>query len=245
MNKKFLFIPALAIMFNMYATSQNSVKQELYQAFLHNDTKKWEQTTKNFEKKANLNNTSDLLNLIHCYYGSVSVLIDKKENQKAAENIKHAEALIDKVLKTNPNNAEALNYKGVFLSYHIAMNKIKATTLGKQSLALINKAYALAPNNTQILFDKGNALYYTPKMFGGDKKEALTFYQKAIKIIETRKETNQNWVYIQLLFQNARSNELINNMQAAEAGYKKALKAEPNFKLVRDKYYPEFLKKTS
>lgn len=245
MHKKFLLISILTIMFSMFAVSQSAMKQELYQAFLHNDVKKWEQTTKNFEKKVNLNNTSDLLNLIHCYYGYVSVLIDKKEYQEAAENIKHAEELIDRVLKTHPNNAEALNYNGVFLSYHIAMNKIKATTLGKQSLALINKAYALAPNNTQILFDKGNALYYTPKMFGGDKKGALTFYKKAIKIIETRKETKQNWVYIQLLFLEARSNELTNNMQAAEVAYKKVLRVEPNFKLVRDKYYPEFLKKTS
>ena len=50
-------------------------------------------------------------------------------------------------------------------------------------------------------------------------------------------------MYLQLLFLEAHCNELLGNTDLARKGYEKALKTEPNFKLVRDKYYPDFLKK--
>ena len=242
---KFIKIYTLVItlFFTHFLSAQTALQKELYQAFLYNDAAKWEKATYNYEKKADLNKTADLLQLIHCYYGFVSVLIDKKQDAKAAENIKKADVYIQKVLKSDPDNALATNYKGVFLSYYVSMNKMKAATMGKQIMNNINKAYNLAPNDVQILFDKGNSLYYPPKMFGGDKKEALRYFQKAISIIEKQKNTNQNWLYVQLLFLEARCNELLGNKELAKKGYEKTLKIEPNFKLVRDKYYAELMKK--
>lgn len=243
MNFKKTLILNFSLLISFLGHGQSQLQKELYQAFLHNDAIKWEKTTIRFEKTADLNKTADLLQLIHCYYGYISVLIDKKQDKKAEENIKKAEGYINKVLKSNPNNALALNYKGVFISYYVSLNKIKAPTLGSQILNNLNKAYQIDPNNVQILFDKGNAYYYPPKMFGGDKHEALKFFQKAIAIIEKQKNTEQNWIYVQLLFLEARCNELLGNLNTAKLAYEKTLNVEPNFKLIRDKYLPGLLKK--
>lgn len=194
------------------------------------------------EQNTNFNKTADLLQLIHCYYGWTSELLDSKQYKKAEINIVKAEKWIDKILAKEPNNALAVNYKGVFISYRIPYNKTKAMTLGKQSKQLIKKALALNPNNVQILFDNGNAYYYPPKLFGGNKKTALGYYQKAISILEKQKKTNGNWMYVQLLMLEARCNDLLGNLEAAKKGYEKTLRAEPNFKIVRDKYYPELQK---
>ncbi len=233
MNNLKTLLLTVSLLFTGIVFGQTALQKELYQAFLYNDVSKWETATLNYEKRANLNNNSDLLELIHCYYGYVSVLIDKKQNTKATNAIKKAETYIEKVLKSDPNNALATNYKGIFISYHVSLNKVKAATMGKQILDLLDKAYKLNPNDVQILFDKGNSLYYRPKVFGGDKKEALKYFQKAISIIEKQKNTNENWMYVQMLFLEARCHELLGNEDLAKKGYEKTLKIEPRFKLTK------------
>ena len=243
MHLKKSILICFSLVVSFWSFGQSALQKELYQAFLHNDATRWENATFSFEKKADLNKTADLLQLIHCYYGYVSVLIGKKQDKKADENIKKAEVYISKVLKSEPDNALGINYKGIFQSYYVSLNKMKAATMGKQIMSNINKAYSLDPSNVQILFDKGNSLYYPPKMLGGDKKEALRIFQKAITILEKQKNTEQNWMYVQMLFLEAHCNELLGDLAMAKKGYEKTLRVEPNFKLVRDKYYPELQKK--
>lgn len=233
----------IACSVSLFSHGQGNLQKDLYQAFLLNDAAKWEKVTYNYEKNADLSSNVDLLKLIHCYYGYISVLIDKDQDKKATENLKKAETYIDKILKEEPNNAAALNYKGVFISYYVSMNKMKAPALGNQILTNLNKAYKLDPNNVQILFDRGNSLFYPPKMFGGNKTEALKYYQKAISIIEKQNNTRENWIYVQLLFQVGRCHELTGNLELAKKEYEKTLKIEPNLKLLRDKYYPGLLNK--
>ena len=43
----------------------------------------------------------------------------------------------------------------------------------------MEKAKSLQPNNPRIYYLKGNSIYYTPKMFGGGAKNALTYFEKA------------------------------------------------------------------
>lgn len=233
----------ISLLLTNIVIGQNYFQQEIYQAFLNRDIKKWEAVSLKVEKSTDFSKTADLLKLIHCYYGWTSELIDAKQYQKAEANIVKAENWIESILAKEPSNAVATNYKGVFISYRLSYNKSKALTIGKQSLQLIKKAHTLDPNNVQVLFDNGNAFYYPPKVFGGNKKTALGYYQKAISILERQKNTNGNWMYVQLLMLEARCNDLLGNMAAAKTGYEKTLKVEPNFKVVRDTFYPELLKK--
>lgn len=233
----------ISILFSTITFGQSIFQQEIYQAFLSRDVKKWEAVTTKIEKATDLNKTSELLYLINSYYGWTSELIDAKLYQKAEENNAKVEKWIDNILEKEPNNALATNYKGVFISYRLSYNKTKVVSIGKQSLQLIKKAHSLDPNNAQILFDNGNAYYYPPKMLGGDKKVALKHYQKAITILEKQKNTRNNWIYVQLLMLEARCNDLLGNLTEAKKGYEKTLQIEPNFKIVRDKYYPELQKK--
>lgn len=245
MRKYNYILLIFSILFSSHTFAQNSFQQELYQAFLNRDIAKWETISLKTEKNADLTKTADLLKLIHCYYGWTSELVDAKQYQKAEANIVKAEKWIEKVLEKEPNNAAATCYKGVFLSYRLSYNKSKALTIGKQSLQLIKKAYTLDPNNVQVLFDNGNAFYYPPKIVGGDKKVALGYFQKAISILEKQKNTNGNWMYVQMLMLEARCNDLLGNLENAKKGYEKTLRVEPNFKIVKDKFYPELLKKMS
>ncbi|NLO70256.1 MAG: hypothetical protein GX102_04800 [Porphyromonadaceae bacterium] len=243
MIKNIYILLIFSILFSIKILSQNSQQQEIYQAFISRSIPKWEAATLKLEKNTDINNTAELLNLIHCYYGWTSEFIDKKMYKNAEANIVKVENWIEKILAKDPNNALAINFKGVFISYRLAFEKSKVFTLGKQSLQLIKKAHTLDPTNVQVLFDNGNAYYYPPKIFGGDKKTALMHYQKAISILERQNNTSYNWVYVQMLMLAARCNDLLGNTNEAKKGYEKTLRIEPNFKIVKEKYYPEILRK--
>ncbi len=241
MKIRYLIYIVIALLLPYNTFSQNTIKNQIYQAFIRNDLKLWKSSIKTFEKTVNFKNTKELLTLINYYYGYTADLIMADEDDQAEDCIDKAENYIERLLKIAPQNAEAINYKGAFMSYQIALSKLKAITLGKSSSKHIHKAYKLSPNNVQILFDKGNALFYPPKIFGGNKKEALKYFQKAIAILEKNKNTEQNWVYMKLLLLEARCYEEIDQAIKAKKLYQKILKIEPNFKIVKEKYYPELL----
>ena len=192
--KTYLALKTLSV-FLLYAShlhGQTTIEKLKYDAYIQRDYVKWQKAVKYIEQNTNLSETENLQELIHCYYGLTSALIAKKMRNEAADAIKKGESLVETLLKKEPNNPLALNYKGVFIGYEIALNKMKAFTLGKSGINYINKAFQADPNNPQILFDKGNSLYYPPKFFGGNKKEALKYYQKAINILEKQNKTQNS-----------------------------------------------------
>lgn len=230
-------IIAFLMLFTAHMHSQ-SVDKLKYEAFLNRDNSKWVAAIRIMEK-SDLTKTANMQELIHCYYAYTSNLIAKKMRDDAENTIDKSNELIDKLLKKEPNNALALNYKGVFMGYEIALNKMKAFTLGRSCSNHLNKALQLDPNNPQILFDKGNSLYYPPRIFGGNKSEALKYFQKAIAIYEKQNKILNNWTYIQLLVVEGHSYELLEEDKLAERSYMKILKIAPDFHTVKNDLYPK------
>lgn len=224
------------------STIQSQTVEKLtYQAFITSDYTKWQQAVNYIKNNTDLKQTSNVEKLIHCYYALASAFIAKKQKAEAEKTVDIGESLVDRLLEKDPNNAIALCYKGDFLGYRIALNKAKAVTLGNKSKNYLQKALKLSPNNPQILFDNGNLLYYPPKMFGGDKAQALRYYQKAIAIYERQGDTKDNWVYVQLLVVQGHSYELLGNDKKAEASYLKVLRIAPNLRIVKYNLYPNLI----
>ena len=230
MTIRIVFVLLLTLSVTLQTTAQSvSLRSQTYNAYLSADPAKWEALTAAYENKARHNVLGDLLQLVHCYYGYTMLLVEKKQDDKAAKCIEKAESYIDKILASFPNNALALDYKGVFISYRISLNKLKAPLLGKKSRQAIARALELE--------------FYPPSLFGGNKKEALVYYKKAISIIEQKHDTDQNWIYLKMLLNEARYYESEDNLTQAKRVYEKILNIEPSFRLVKDKLYPELLKK--
>lgn len=213
--------------------AQSALQQQRYRAFVANSVKQWKAVATASAKQVKENDKASLLEAIESYYGYTSLLIENKQKTDAKKAIEEAEVYVDKLLKLDANNPEGLNYKGAFLSFQITLNKLSGIKLGKESMAYIDKAYKLSPTNVQVLLDKGNALYFPPELFGGDKAKALGFYQKAIAQIERTNSTKNNWRYLRLLYLEGKCHEAMGNNTKANQSYQKALKVEPNFSLLK------------
>lgn len=238
------FITILVLLALTTALSGESpYKKVIYSAFITHDMAKWEKEIGIMEATNSINSVDQKLELIDYYYGYIGWLIGQKKYKQAEKMIPRAEALINQVIKVSQKNATAYSYKGSFLGFKVGIDKYKSIFLGPESKKDINKALALDPQNIQANIDKGNLLFYEPCLFGGDKKEALNYFLKGVKLMEMNKETNENWAYLNLLTIIADAYEKTDRLEEAKLTYEKIIRIEPEIKWVINDLYPSLLAK--
>jgi len=238
-NKLFITLFLFTLAPEIFAESP--YKKTIYTTFINREMYKWGSIIHATEAGKPLTTVDQKLELVNLYYGYIGHLLGKKQYDTAEDMIGRGEKLINQILKASPKNATAYAYKGSFLGFRMAISKFRTFALGRESIADINKAYRLDPQNIQAIIDKGNFLYYTPKLFGGDKEEALKFYLKGSLILEKNKDTIQNWVYLNLLTSIALAYDKTDNPRDAKLTYQKILRKEPNYKWVKEVLYPRIL----
>jgi len=242
LNKLVITLFLLTLIPDVY--SESPYKKTFYNNFINREMYKWGNVIHTIEAGKPLVTVDQKLEMINYYYGYTGYLTGRKQYDLAAPMINKAEKLIHQVLQVSPKNATAFAFKGSFLGFRMAMSRIKTFTLSRESLSDINKAYDLDPHNVQALIDMGNILYYSPRLFGGDKEEALTYYVKGIHILEKNRDTDQNWVYLNLLTTVALAYDKTGRTEEARQTCVKILRNEPNYRYVKEVLYPGILTKT-
>lgn len=177
----------------------------------------------------------ETIELLRYYYGYSAYLIGMKNKKGAKVYVNKGDKLIKQLLKEEPNNATIMAFKGSFTGLKVVLNKIRIITLGPESIRCINRAYKADPEDIQAITDKANLLYFTPGLFGGDKKESFVFFEKAINKIETEQNTEHSWFYLALLSLLAEHYEKEGYHDKALATQQKVLSIEPNLQWLKEK----------
>jgi tetratricopeptide (TPR) repeat protein len=133
------------------------------------------------------------IELVKAMYGLVGYEIGSKNKDLARVYVNKADVYLDKLLKDYPQNAQIHSLAGAFYGYKISLSFYMAPFYGPKSLSQINKAIELDPNEPAGYIEKGNSLQYRPAALGGDKKEALALYRKALKLMENRNDLSCSW----------------------------------------------------
>ena len=238
-----LFITIVLISLHSVIYAESPYRKVIYNSFVNRQMYKWEAVLRTMDAVNEPTSIEQKLEHIDYYYGYIAHLIGKKQFNEADEELIKANRLVDNLIKISPKNATAYAYKGAFIGLKIATNRLKSVYLKPESNAYINKALELDPQNSQAHIDKGNMLFYAPRIIGGDKKNALNYYLRAMQLIEKNKDTNQNWRYLNLLTIIGIAYEKIDMLAEAKLAYEKALRKEPNYKWVKDDLYPNLLAK--
>ena len=117
------------------------------------------------------------------YYAAWSVAIisfqePNKDNKDLMLN--EADAFFKKIESLDSTNDEVAVLGGLVAQARLSV--APASRHGKYG-AIANAYFATAkklnPNNPRIYYLQGNALFYTPKLFGGGAEKALQLYKKA------------------------------------------------------------------
>jgi len=211
---------------------------QIYESFIQGNMDKWASIIKEMESDKTLKSVDQKLELAGYYYGIIGYIFGKKNKDKANDYIEKGDALIDQVLNVSPGNVSANAYKGAFVSYRIVMNRYKVLALGPKSLYYLDKAYKLDSQNTLAIVSKANALFYAPKMFGGDKDEAVKFYLRSLSLMERTNKSDNNWFYFSVLVTLAHAYKYMGQFEKAKQVYEKALQKEPDFLWVKKDLLP-------
>jgi len=223
--------------------SQSSYRDSIYKAYSRGKMDKWLEIMQDCEKNVDQNRVEDKLELISYYYGYTAWLIGAEKYDTAEDYIDKSEELIDKLLEESPEDATLLAYKGAYIAFKIGISNLKAIFLGSKSMKYINKSIELDPDNIQGNIEKGNSMYYRPSAFGGDKTEAIDYYERAIEGFEKQGLVVNNWMYINTMTALGQAYEATDQIQSAKLCYEKIIRIFPNFMWVEDELYPDLLKR--
>ena len=217
------------------------LKHELmFQAYLSGDLTYWGDALTSTESN---DMPLDVLRQVTNYeYGYIAWCMDKKNTNEAKKNLEKFAQHIDRLEVLGEKQSTILVYRSAFNAYSLFFNKWKMATYASNAINYTNKAVEQDGNNPLALSLKGNVEFFTPKMFGGSKKTALEFYEKAITAFENQKAIENNWNYIATMLCYAQAFEKLGETEKAIEVCQKILKIAPTFVYVRDVYYPQLLK---
>lgn len=246
-GKKHLLVSVLIVtglfLYIHTAYGQNTVKEEIYEAYARGKMDKWYTVMKQFEAGMNKSSRKDVLDLVSYYYGYTGWLISVDKYDLAEDYIDKTVDILDGMLKKNPDDATVLAFKGAFLAYDIGMYSYKVIYLGRKSMGYIDKALEIDPENVQANTEKGNSLYYCPPTFGGSKEEAIQYYRKAARRMEKLNLVEDNWMYLNVMTALGMAYEATDQIHNAKLCYEKILRVKPNFMWVGEELYPDMIKR--
>jgi len=166
------------------------------------------------------------------------------------------EQLFEQYYETALKNAKILTdekefaAEGKTLSASVYMMKIanspmSAITLSSKIHSLLDEAEKIKPEFPRIYLIRGMMKFNTPGIFGGSYEVALKNFSKSISLYEKQNEdtTSSDWGYLEALTWAGRSQEKLENFEAAIFSYKKVLSVEPDFGWVKYSLLPKLEEK--
>jgi len=225
----------------LFASGQvhGDYNKRLYQSYVQDQMHLWKGIISEMTLEYQTSHDKALLyDLCFAYYGYIGYLISQ-ENEKAAKNeledaIKKTEEL-DKALN---GRHDVLALQGALLGYRLILNKFTTMYLGPRAKKYIYTAYESSDNCFNCNIEMGNMKFYTPKFLGGSKTEAVQYYEKAVKILETSLlKADHNWIYMNTVLLLANAYKETGRQEPACSLYSQLLEYEPAADWIRNDLY--------
>lgn len=210
----------------------------IYNAFIRGDMVLWRNTMLELEQKKD--KTIPLWEeLISYQYGYIGYCIGVGQHQEAGIYVDK----MDKILKNTRILQHGLreSYRSAWYGFKIGLNKVKAPFLGPKSIELSKKAMNEYPDCYLGYVQMGNYLLHTPALFGGDKAQALLYFNKGLRLLAA-KQPSRNWDYLNLLTLVARAKYESGDQKGAIQLLTKILQIEPKFSWVSQEILPAYKK---
>jgi hypothetical protein len=179
--KKVLIIVSLVV--NSVCSYAQSIEEQLTQVYVMMDTAKTVPTitevASQFELIAMMNPESYAAN----YYATVSKALlsyTGKDQKLRDELVDMANQFYEKAKAIEPSNQENFILGALLANARLSVDGgSRWKEQGEIFEKNLTSARSINPNNPRIAHLKGVAVYFTPKMFGGGKKNALEYLLKS------------------------------------------------------------------
>ncbi len=219
--------------------------ERIYEAYITGEMGDWHRAMGAMEQVWESTGSYEMLyDLVVAQYGYIAWLISQEQDKEAREYVKRTEEYLEIILERSPGNARAHALLGAIYGYKIGLSAYKAVVYGRRSFSENNLAHELDSRDPQVWMEKGNIELYKPVIFGSSSVEAARIYRKSVELYESDPEgLENNWLYLNTLRSLADAYIASEMYREANTVYLKMLRVEPRLKWLREKVYPEFLKR--
>jgi hypothetical protein len=124
-------------------------------------------------------------------YSKAMVSYVEKDSKRRDQLLDAADMFYSKVKQIEPSNQETYILGALLANARLSVDGgSRWKVQGEVFEANLASARAINPSNPRINYLKGVAVFHTPKMFGGGKKNALEYLQKAEEQFAQEKESS-------------------------------------------------------
>ncbi|MCW0483218.1 tetratricopeptide repeat protein [Gaoshiqia sediminis] len=180
-HKYLKLLTVILVMLNFVAPAQNlkDYRCRYFHAYLEGDMEPWLEWAEEIE--ANHPKELDwMLVALQARYGLIGYYFGTNQKSKIKNVLQDARSKLDPLLEKHPQDARLYSLKAAFQAFEIGLTMYKAPFLGPKVESAIQRAISLNPEEPTAWLEEGNSLYNRPALFGGDKKQAILAYKKAL-----------------------------------------------------------------
>lgn len=239
-------LTALMLVFAQWAFAQEEAERKLYEAYLSGSKTFWvegvQMSRKNYESKRK---NEQLFDLAIAQYGLLNSTMKDKDEEMFDNYVDATEDHLEQLTKHHDTRGEAKALLSAVYGLKMAYSPWKGIYLGSKSSSLMDEALQESPESPLVWKLYANSKLFTPETWGGDKREALEAYKKAIYLYEKRSTTTENWLYLDTLAWLGMAYEKNGDVRAAIETYEKALSTEPDFMWVKNVLLPKAQQKAN
>jgi tetratricopeptide (TPR) repeat protein len=242
MERPKYFVIVLLLLIAEITVAIGPYKIEVYNAYIGNRMDRWKAIIDKMDQEKT-SETEFLLELINYQYGYIGWCIGNNHIRAAEKYLELAENNLERLEALNAGASITHAYKSAFYGFKIGLSRMRAPFFGPRSVRHARLAMEHDNRNPMGYIQYGNSQFYMPAVFGGSKKEAIVYFQKAQDLMEQDGDIKHDWNYLSLLTLIAQSFEEMKEHDRAKEYYEKILEIEPQFLWVKNELYPEFLQK--
>ena len=239
MKRIVLIAVLLTLLLHLKGQGTEVYNKRLYQSYIYDKMYLWKGIIGEMNREYNTKEDPALLyDLCFTYYGYIGYLISQEEEKVAKTFLAEAMKRTDELEKALEGRPDVLALQGALIGYRLVLNKFTSMFQGPKALKYIHTAYESADTCFNCNVEMGNMKFYTPKILGGDKTEAIRYYKKAVDLLEISKlKTDHNWIYMNTVLLLANAYKETGQEDLACLLYKRMLEYEPAADWIRKDLY--------
>lgn len=249
-NTKKILCTIITCLVFVCAYAQDKTDEALYNAYVAGDNKPdaWKNAvaTRKAEYEKKPTDKSAGFKLAQAQYALLSSTMRTKDEDLFDSYYDDTVELLEKLIDQDKKWGEPSALLSAVYGLKMGYSPMQGMFLGSKSASLVEKAKKLDPSSPLAFKVFANSKYFTPEMWGGDLKEAISAYEKCIQLYESKPENlKYNWFYLDALAFMGQAYQKNGDTGKAIAAYEKALKAESGFAWVKNSLLPKAKGKTT
>jgi len=193
MKRTFLVIGFILVVISVFSqTLADSIRCALYESYVDDRMEDWPALIGQMKE---LPDSTALWQqeIFLAHYGLAGYYLGNDRKEEAKDEIDRALHEIEQAQARFPKVSSFYCLEASFHSLQIALSLVKAPFFYARHEAAMKRAQEFASSEPLLLFEQANMLFHMPRLFGGNKREAVQLYLHSKRLLKNKYLHSCDW----------------------------------------------------